>query len=94
MPKKNPARDRHDYFVYKSSPFRPLYLGGLFHAPHNGAKLWLFRQRNVARLMASVNGAEYADFRSFVRVATGGQAFDYSKPTKTSHRKPTLEELS
>ena len=93
-----------DFFVYKTAPFRVLYLGGKFSPPHKADHLWLFRQRNVARLMAIGNDCEYADFRDYVRIATGGKAppaserSEQRRPqhhhTKPLNYVPTLEELA
>jgi hypothetical protein len=57
------------YFVFRTKPFRPLFLGGEFHRPQKGGRqhLWLFRNRDVARKLAALNGCEYADFRDYVR---------------------------
>jgi hypothetical protein len=57
------------YFVFRTKPFRPLFLGGEFHRPQKGGRqhLWLFRNRDVARKLAALNTCEYADFRDYVR---------------------------
>lgn len=85
-----------DFFVYKSKPFKVLYLGGMFLQPNKGHKLWLFRQRNVARLMAVGNACEYADFRDYARISKGGAPFERSdaKPKRPTPRQPTLEEIA
>jgi hypothetical protein len=89
-----------DFFVYKSAPFRVLYLGGKFMTPNKADHLWLFRQRNVARLMAIGNNCEYADFRDYIRIATGGRPSERSEQRKPVNRQrptayqPTLEELA
>lgn len=89
-----------DFFVYKSKPFRVLYLGGQFATPHKADHLWLFRQRNVARMMAIGNDCEYADFRDYARISRGAPAFERSerseqhRPQHHHTRPPTLEELA
>jgi len=98
------AKKQHDFFVYKSHPFRPLYLGGVFHEPRDRKHrdhFWLIRDRNVARRLAMLNNCEYADFRDYIRLATGGKRSDLSgerseKSPRRPHRTttPTLEDLS
>jgi hypothetical protein len=88
----------HDFFVYKSKPFRVLYLGGAFMVPNKSHPLWLFRQRNVARLMAAGNNCEYADFRDYARISKGAQPHLRSERSEqrkpVNHKRPTLEELA
>ena len=91
----------HDFFVYRSNPFRPLYLGARFYEPRQGRDagkhLWLFRSRDVARLMAAGNKCEYADFRDYARIASGGKPYQPPEPAGrrgANHRPPTLEELA
>lgn len=85
MPRKKKA---HDYFVYKSNPFRPLYMGGHdFRTPpppKSDIHLWLFRIRNTARLMASANKAEYAPIEDYHNLARG----------RIPSLKPRLEDLA
>lgn len=88
-----------DFFVYKSKPFKVLYLGGMFLQPNKGHKLWLFRQRNVARLMAVGNNCEYADFRDYARISKGAVPLDRERseqrqPKRPTPRQPTLEEIA
>lgn len=91
-------RLRDNYFVYKRGPFRPLYLGGYFNVPHKRSRLWLMHDRDVARKLAALNNAEYADFRDYVRLATGGKPFTSSpvgrKGAGANRRPPTLDELA
>lgn len=98
-------RSRHDYFIYKSNPFRPLYMGGVgFRTPptrieqshsRTGFHLWLFRERAVARLMAAANNAELDDLRNFHN--HGRKQEPVTKPTTAFNRKPkprsTVEDL-
>lgn len=74
-------RVHHDFFIYKTSPFRPLYRGNVgFRQPptrveqsasRKGIKLWLFRDRSIADLMAKTNDAEVAMLTHYAQAEHG-----------------------
>ena len=87
-----------DWFIYKTQPFRPLYLGMYFYEPKRAtkeARLCLLRNRETARLLAAGNHCEYADFRDYVRIATGGKVIhDRHARNRQSSPPPTLDDLA
>lgn len=86
---------RVDWFVYRTKPFRPLYSGMHFHEPKRAprsARLALFYKRDIARSLAALNGAEYADFRDYVRISGGGKPFNRS--IHHSLHTPTLDDIA
>ena len=85
---------RQNYFLYRSQPFRPLYLGGYFNVPHKRSCLWLFHDRDVARKMAALNGCEMADFRDYIRLCTGGTAPERGSEKLSPKPRITLDDLA
>ena len=87
-----------DWFIYKTKPFRPLYLGMYFHEPKRSPKnlrLCLLRNRETARLLAVGNHCEYADFRDYVRIASGGTPRSaHGDKTRQSSPPPTLDDIA
>lgn len=91
MPRKH--KKPVDYFVYKTKPFRPLYMGGAdFRIPptsRHSLHIWLFRIRNTARLMAAANKAEYAPIADYPDLIT-----ERKRPATRPITRTKLEDLA
>ena len=96
---------RHDFFIFKRNPFRPLYSGNVgFRVPpsameqslsRSGFHLWLFRERAVARLMAATNKAELAPLHEFAQLDHGRPFASKPLPfTRKPSTRSTLKDLA